>query len=63
LTSDREKYPSHRPEVDPSYPAATNGMRMLMGVIGENWTLSIREFQKYSGYTSTKFRIAFDAEP
>jgi len=62
LTSDREKYPSHHPEVDPSYPARTDAMRMLMGVIGENWTLSIREFQKYSGYTSTKFRIACDAE-
>ena len=62
MTSDREKYPSHRPEVDPSYPAAPNGKRMLMGTIGENWTLSLREFQSYSGYTSCKFRIAMDAD-
>jgi hypothetical protein len=62
MTSDREKYPSHQPEIDPSYPVPKNGMRMLMGVIGENWTLSIREFQKWSGYTSLKFRIALDAD-
>jgi hypothetical protein len=35
---------------------------MLMGTIGENWTLSLREFQSYSGYTSCKFRIAMDAD-
>ncbi len=59
MTSDCEKYPSHKPEVDPHYPL-TSGMHMLLGVAGGNWTITEREFEKFSSYTSKKFRIAVE---
>ena len=62
MTGDCEKYPSHQPEVDPHYPVGKNGMHMLLGIAGENWTITEREFEKYSGYASKKFRIAVEVE-
>lgn len=63
LTSDAEKYPSWTDEVDPRYPAKAGGKHMLLGVIGDGWTISEREFESYSGYAPKKFRIAVDVEP
>jgi hypothetical protein len=62
LTSDAERYPSWAAEVDPAYPAKPGGKHLLLGVIGDGWTISEREFESNSGYTSTKFRIAIDAD-
>ena len=61
ITGDGEKYPSHHAETDPSYPVGQKGMHVLLGVAGENWTITLREFESYSGYTSRKFRIAVEA--
>ena len=35
-----------------------------MGVVGENWTISMREFDDETGlgYSSNRFRIAVDDE-
>ncbi len=63
LTSDAERYPGWKAEVDPSYPAVAGGKHMLLGVIGGGWTISEREFESNSGYAPKKFRIAFDGDP
>ncbi len=63
ITGDRQMYPAHRAEVDPHYPVGKDGMHMLLGVAGENWTISLREFEAYSSYTGKKFRIAVDLTP
>jgi formylglycine-generating enzyme required for sulfatase activity len=62
VTGDKAKYPSRKPEVDPRYPAAGKEDRTAMGVVGENWTISMREFDDESGlgYSSNRFRIAVD---
>lgn len=62
LTSDAERYPSWAAEVDSSYPAKAGGKQLLLGVIGNGWTISEREFESNGGYTSTKFHIAMDAD-
>lgn len=50
---------------DPRYPASGKEKRTAMGVVGENWTISMREFDDESGlgYSSNRFRIAVDDEP
>lgn len=63
ITGDRQMYPPHKAEVDPHYPLGKDGNHMLLGVAGENWTISLREFEAYSSYTSRKFRIAVEATP
>jgi formylglycine-generating enzyme required for sulfatase activity len=62
VTGDKAKYPSRQAEVDPRYPAAGKENRTAMGVAGENWTISMREFDDETGlgYSSNKFRIAVD---
>ncbi len=64
VTGDKAKYPSRQPEVDPRYPAAGKENRTAMGVVGENWTISMREFDDETGlgYSSNRFRIAVDDE-
>ena len=36
-----------------------------MGLVGENWSISVREFDHETGlgYSSNRFRIAVDDEP
>jgi formylglycine-generating enzyme required for sulfatase activity len=62
VTGDKAKYPSRQPEVDPRYPASGKENRTAMGVVGENWTISMREFDDETGlgYSSNRFRIAVD---
>lgn len=62
VTGDKAKYPSRQPEVDPRYPAAGKENRTAMGVVGENWSISMREFDDETGlgYSSNRFRIAVD---
>jgi formylglycine-generating enzyme required for sulfatase activity len=62
ITGDRQMYPPHSHETDPHYKIGPNGMRMLLGVAGENWTVTLREFEAYGGYTSRKFRVAVEVE-
>lgn len=64
VTGDKAKYPSRQPEVDPRYPASGKENRTAMGVVGENWTISMREFDDETGlgYSSNRFRIAVDDE-
>jgi len=64
VTGDRAMYPTRHPEVDPRYPASGRGNRAAMGVVKENWSVSIREFEdeKGLGYTSNKFRILVEAD-
>jgi formylglycine-generating enzyme required for sulfatase activity len=62
VTGDKAKYPSRQPEIDPRYPASGRENRTAMGVAGENWTISMREFDDETGlgYSSNRFRIAVD---
>jgi len=62
VTGDKAKYPARQPEVDPRYPASGKENRTAMGVAGENWSISMREFDDETGlgYSSNKFRIAVD---
>lgn len=62
VTGDKAKYPSRKAEVDPRYPAKGKENRTAMGVVGENWTISMREFDDETGlgYSSNRFRIAVD---
>jgi formylglycine-generating enzyme required for sulfatase activity len=62
VTGDKAKYPSRQAEIDPRYPAAGKENRTAMGVVGENWTISMREFDDETGlgYSSNRFRIAVD---
>jgi hypothetical protein len=62
ITGDRPMYPPHKHEIDPHYKIGANGMRMLLGVAGENWTVTLREFEAYGGYTSRKFRVVVEAD-
>jgi formylglycine-generating enzyme required for sulfatase activity len=64
VTGDKAKYPSRQPEIDPRYPASGKENRTAMGVVGENWTISMREFDDETGlgYSSNRFRIAVDDE-
>jgi len=59
-TSDGDMYPAQTPATDPQYPVGRDGMHVLFGDCGENWTISEREFEQFSGYTSHKFRIAVE---
>jgi formylglycine-generating enzyme required for sulfatase activity len=65
VTGDKAKYPSRQAEIDPRYPASGKEHRTAMGVIGENWSISMREFDDETGlgYSSNRFRIAVDEEP
>jgi len=65
VTGDKAKYPSRQAEVDPRYPASGKENRTAMGVVGENWSISMREFDDETGlgYSSNRFRIAVDEEP
>lgn len=62
VTGDKAKYPSRQAEVDPRYPATGKEHRTAMGVVGENWSISMREFDDETGlgYSSNRFRIAVD---
>ena len=62
VTGDKAKYPSRQAEIDPRYPAAGKENRTAMGVVGENWSISMREFDDETGlgYSSNRFRIAVD---
>lgn len=64
VTGDKAKYPSREPEVDPRYPANGKEHRTAMGVVGENWSISMREFDDETGlgYSSNRFRIAVEEE-
>jgi len=64
VTGDKAKYPSRQAEVDPRFPATGKENRTAMGVVGENWSISMREFDDESGlgYSSNRFRIAVDDE-
>lgn len=64
VTGDKAKYPSRQPEVDPRYPASGKEHRTAMGVVGENWSISMREFDDETGlgYSSNRFRIAVEVE-
>jgi formylglycine-generating enzyme required for sulfatase activity len=65
VTGDKAKYPSRQAEVDPRYPASGKEHRTAMGVVGENWSISMREFDDETGlgYSSNRFRVAVDVEP
>jgi formylglycine-generating enzyme required for sulfatase activity len=65
VTGDKAKYPSRQAEIDPRYPASGKENRTAMGVVGENWSISMREFDDETGlgYSSNRFRIAVDDEP
>src|SRR5579872_1701598 len=56
VTGDRAKYPSRQAEIDPRYPASGSENRTAMGVIGENWSVSMREFDDETGlgYSSNR---------
>ncbi len=62
VTGDKAKYPSRQAEVDPRYPATGKEHRTAMGVVGENWSISMREFDDETGlgYSSNRFRVAVD---
>jgi hypothetical protein len=64
VTGDKAKYPSRRPEIDPRYAAAGKENRTAMGVVGENWSISMREFDDETGlgYSSNRFRIAVEED-
>jgi formylglycine-generating enzyme required for sulfatase activity len=60
ITGDTAMYPQRAPAVDPRYPARSDhSNRAGMGVVKENWSIAMREFEdeKGLGYTSNKFRI------
>ena len=65
VTGDKAKYPSRQAEIDPRYPALGTEHRTAMGVVGENWSISMREFDDETGlgYSSNRFRIAVDDLP
>ena len=65
VTGDKAKYPARQAEVDPRYPATGKEHRTAMGVVGENWSISMQEFDDETGlgYSSNRFRIAVDEDP
>lgn len=58
LTADASGYPSRQPEKDPLHPVGPRGNHMLLGVAGDNWTITEREFEEFNDYTSKTFRVA-----
>jgi formylglycine-generating enzyme required for sulfatase activity len=58
LTADASGYPPRTPEKDPLHPVGPKGNHMLLGVAGDNWTITEREFEEFNDYTSKTFRVA-----
>jgi formylglycine-generating enzyme required for sulfatase activity len=60
ITGDTAMYPQRAAAVDPHYPAGhDHANRAGMGVVRENWSIAMREFddEKGLGYAANKFRI------